>query len=336
MPRVPVLLLVGLLSAVGGSMAAGDEDAKTPKCVAGGGEYEFAAEEPDRVIAKAPNGAELTQRDADIVGGILAWSFGTQLTEGQKSVVWQSVVEFWKTADAQAVEQFSQGFRQMPELIPKLDPQQRSQIQAASAGIFLRMAQMAPNDPLAQVILTVAQSAALVLAGNGTQYQLTKQDVDALLEYLCFQNQMMTGVQVVVTAEQYAQFTDQIVEHFNAASDEEKAQLSTFDLLWGQLRSAWAIAQATQQQALIDQQIQQWQQAYQQAGIYNPGAGGWANAAPVGGWGGGGGEMDQSTFDTLSNVLRMEHETSMGIINNIGDGPTTSVYDSSGNWLYDY
>jgi hypothetical protein len=223
----------------------------------------------------------------------------------------------------------------MPQIIPQLDPQKRSQLQAASASVFLQMAQMDPNDPLAQVILTVAQSAAQVLAGTGTQHQLTKQDVDALLEYLCFQNQMMTGVQVVVTAEQYAEFTEQIVQHFNAASEEEQAKLSSFDLLWGQLRSAWAIAQATQQQALIDQQIQQWRQAYQQAGIYNPGAGGWANAAPQGGWGGGGG-MDQSTFDTLSDVLRMEHETSMAIINNIGDGPAYDVYDSSGNWLYSY
>ncbi|MBM3498796.1 MAG: hypothetical protein FJX74_09005 [Armatimonadetes bacterium] len=334
MPR----LIAGALlvaSIVARAAVAQVDPATAPETVAGGA-YNFVSEDPDKVIAKALDGSELTQKDADIVGGILAWSFGTQLTEAQKGVVWASTVAFWQAADAQAVQQFSQGFRQMPLIIPQLNEQQRSQIQAASAGIFLQMAQMAPNDPLAQVILTVAQSAAQVLAGDGTQYQLTRQDVDALLEYLCFQNQMMTGVQVVVTAEQYAQFTDQIVEHFNAASDEEKAQLSTFDLLWGQLRSAWAIAQATQQQALIDQQIQQWQQAYQQAGIYNPGAGGWANAAPVGGWGGGGGEMDQSTFDTLSNVLRMEHETSMGIINNIGDGPTTSVYDSSGNWLYDY
>jgi hypothetical protein len=330
MSRLHAFSLVAALLLSG--LAVGQDD---PQTVAGG-EYNFVSEDPDKVIAKALDGSELTQKDADIVGGLLAWSFGTQLTEAQKKVVWASTVAFWEAADAVAVQQFSQGFRQMPVLIPQLNEQQRGQVQAASAGIFLQMAQMAPNDPLAQVIITVAKSAVEVLAGNGTPHQLTKQDVDALLEYLCFQNQMMTGVQVVVTADQYAQFTEQIVEQFNAASDEDKAQLASFDLLWGQLRAAWAIAQATNQQALIDQQIQQWQQAYQQAGIYNPGAGGWANAAPQGGWGNAGSTMDQSTFETLSDVLRMQHETSMGIINNIGDGPDTSVYDSSGNWLYDY
>ena len=43
------------------------------------------AEYMEQVLARAPNGMGLTQKDIDVFGGVMAWSFGTRLTEGQKA-----------------------------------------------------------------------------------------------------------------------------------------------------------------------------------------------------------------------------------------------------------
>jgi hypothetical protein len=146
---------------------------------------------------------------------------------------------------------------------------------------------------------------------------------------------MMTGQVVVVTPEQRETFTADVIARFEGGSEEEQAELAQFDLLWGQLRAAWAAAEAAQQQHLLQQQIRQWQQAYQQQGIYDPAAGGWGAAQPRGGW-----ELMQDArerrlnAETMSDILKMKHNTSMAIIGNMGGGGGLDVFDSSGNWLY--
>ncbi len=316
-------------TAVAEGLLEGDET-QLQSYVAGSGGFSFASKEPGAVLAKAADGSPLTQGDVDIYGSLVAWAFNTRLTEGQKVTVREALMEFWPAAQSQDVQNFAGGVRSMPDLIPKLSAEQREQMRLNLATTLLGMAQNMPGHPMSRVIMAVSGAMRQVLAGAGTDAEFTQQDVNAMIEMMMFQQQQTSGQPVSITAEQYQQLVQQLVARYNQAPAEEKMALANMDAQWGMLRAAWARAQAAQQQALA----QQWQQAYaqQQATTgYSPYMTGWQGAAPAGG-----GQMSQGSFDAVMNAMNATHDASMQTLGAIDGGYDTSVYDSGGDWLYDY
>lgn len=99
------------------------------------------------------------------------------------------------------------------------------------------------------------------------------------------------------------------------------------DEQWAVLRARWAAAAAANQQAAA----RQWQQAYaqQQAGWTTPFSGGRQGGSS-------GGQMSDSQFDAVMNSMNTLHEGSMTTLGGIDGNYDVSVYDSAGQWLYDY
>lgn len=319
----------------------GGDGTQLQNYVAGSGQWSFASADPQAVLATAPDGTPLKQADLDVFGAVLAWSFNVRLTEAQKEIVRATLVEYWQNAPANEILEFN-NIRRAPEQIATLTPEQKVMVQLTFANNFIQIAQQNQGHPFALLVMQISGNARSVLAGAGTAAELTQQDVDAVLEMYLFQLQMMTGQAVFLTPEEHVQFTQQIVEKYNAASDQEKLEMANADAQWAVLRAAFAQAQAAQQQQLMQQQAQQWQQQYSQTYPNDPymqgylgGQAQWdamARANPRGTRS----NNNQATLGIMQNMIDMQHRTSMGIINNIGSGPTTNVYDSAGNWMYDY
>ncbi len=297
-------------------------------------EMTFLSQNLDQVLATAPDGTQLSQRDVDIYSGIIAWCFGTRLTEAQKAIVKQAIVGFWQQAPEGGTQAFRDGVRPMPDLLPKLNDAQREQIRGQMAASLLQMAYGMQTLPLGQVILGVANCAQQVLAGAGTQWPLTQQDVDAAIEYTAFQTQMMTGAPIAMSNEQRMQLAMEIVRQYNDGSPQEQETLSRMDEYWATLRVMWSMAAEQQQQAAQQQWLQAYQQQYQQA---PPMAGGYAGGGyPATGGYTGGGEMSQSTFDTLQNVMDQDYQSSMSALGAIDGEYDYDVYDAGGDFLYSY
>ncbi len=328
--------------AVDEGMLGGDEGG-VQSHVAGGRPWSFASANPEAVLARAPDGTPLTQFDVDVFGAVLAWSFNVRLTEAQKAVVLDTLIEYWQVAPSNEVVDFN-NIRTAPDRIAQLTPEQKQFFQFSCASTFVGVAQQTPDHPFALLVMQIAGNAHNVLAGAGTNAELTQQDVDAILEMHLFQIQLMTGQAVFITPEQHQQLTQQIVEKFNASSNEEKAAMANADAQWGALRAAFAQAQAAQQYQLMQEQAQQWQQQYSQVYPNDPFMQGYLQQQPQANWGGGtgaysggsGSGLTPETLGMMQNMMDMQHQTSMGIINNMGGGATTNVYDSAGNFLYDY
>lgn len=295
----------------------------------------FLSGNPDEIVATAPDGEKLTRQDVDIYSGIIAWCFGTRLTEVQKQTVKQAIIGFWQQAPPGGTQSFNDGVRPMPDLLPRLDDARREQMRGQMSASLIQMAYGMQNLALGQVILQVAGSAQQVLAGAGTQWPLTQQDVDAAIEYSIFQTQMMTGQPVALSNEQRMQLAMEIVRQYNEGSPEQQETLSRMDEYWALVRVLWSMAAEAQQQAAQQQWQQAYQQQYQQA---PPVAAGYTGGYPVGvyGYDSGGGEMSQSTYDTLMNVMNMDYESSMSAIGAIDGAYDYDVYDASGNWLYSH
>ena len=294
----------------------------------------FLSQDLDEVLATAPDGAKLTQRDVDLYSGIIAWCFSTRLTEAQKQVVKQAIVGFWQQAPAGGPQAFNDGVRPIPDLLPQLDDTQREQLRGQMSATLLQMAYGMQNLPLGQVILGVAGSAQQVLAGAGTQWPLTAQDVDSAIEYTAFQTQMMTGAPIAMSNEQRMQLATQIVQQYNDGSPQEKETLSRMDEYWASLRVMWSMAAEQQQQAAQQQWLQAYQQQFQQA---PPMVGGYAGGGyPAGGGYAAGSEMSQSTFDTLQNVMDLDYQSSMSALGAIDGEYDYDVYDAGGDFLYSY
>jgi len=313
---------------VEGDEGAPGTPATPPPPPAGGAptipEMTFLSQNLDEVLATAPDGAQLNQRDVDIYSGIIAWCFSTRLTEAQKEVVKQAIVGFWQQAPAGGTQAFNDGVRPMPDLLPQLDDAQREQLRGQMSATLLQMAYGMQTLPLGQVILGVAGSAQQVLAGAGAQWPLTAQDVDSAIEYTAFQTQMMTGAPIALSNEQRMQLATEIVRQYNEGSPEEKQTLSRMDEYWASLRVMWSMAAEQQQQAAQ----QQWLQAYQQQFQQPP--------PMMGGYAGAGGEMSQSTFDTLQNVMDLDYQSSMSALGAIDGEYDYDVYDAGGDFLYSY
>jgi len=289
---------------------------------------DFVSKDPDKVVATSPNGDTVTQRDVDLYGSLMGWAFGVRLTEAQKALVRDTMLADWQRAGPQEV-QTRDMLRKVPVLLPQMTDAQREQLRLSFQTDFLGKVQIAPDHPLAKLIVLISANARNVLAGAGTPFELTQQDVDALLEFLCFQAQAQTGQAVAVTPEQREAFTKQTVEYFGKAGDQQKQTLAGMEEMWGMLRAYWAAAQAAQQQALM----QQWQQAYAQQRPVG-------NMQPMMGWptafGGGGGEMSDSQFNTCMDALNNLHHASMDAIHRIADDEYGAMYDGAGNWLYSF
>jgi hypothetical protein len=297
---------------------SGSEDA-APGCNA-----TFEPEPPTTVLAKMPDGTPLTQQDVDLYGGVMAWAFGTRLTEAQRATIRDTLVEFWPQAPPTFNRDFDLGFRKLPERLPQMPPEARQQLQLGYAQTFMLLPRQMPEHPISRVVLEVSAAARQVLAGAGTAHELTQQDVDSLLEYLCFQTQMQTGQPVVITPPQHQAFTQQVVAHFQA-TPASRPQLAAMDVVWARLRARWTAAALAQRQALL----QQWQQAYTRQSGPAPYMTTWQNAY------GNGGEMSDSTFDAVMNAMNATHNASMHTLGGVDGTYEGSWYDGAGNWLYD-
>jgi len=293
------------------------------------GSFKFISNDPDAVATRSLNGYPLTNRDIDIYGGVMAWSFGTRLTEEQKQIIHAALREFWPQAPDDMVQMFRVGILSTPHLIPRLPAQRREELRVGYAQTFIQMAQGMGRHPLAQVIMTVSAAARNVLAGAGTTAELTLQDAQALLEYLAFQTQMQTGQVVMITPKQRIDFINQVKSYYLKANARIKKSLASMDESWAVLRARWAAAAAARQQAVIDQ----WQRIYAQQ-----------RQAPQwrtpfrGGYQGGqaGGGMSDSQFDAVMGAMNTMHQSSLTTLGAIDGGYDTEVYDSAGQWLYEY
>ncbi len=305
-----------------------DSEGKGEGCVVNSKGFSFASGDPKNVVEKALDGSPLTRRDVDIFGSVMAWSFGARLTEQQKVVVRNSLIESWSKLPSDQVQPFRKGVLGVPDMLSKLPADKREQLRVSFAAAFLQTAEQTPNDPLARLVRTISGNTRNIVAGAGTDAELSQQDVDALLEYLAFRTQIQTGRPVTMTVQQRAAFTKMVVAHYEEAGGPERKQLSLMDRDWGRLRAHWAAAQAAQQQALT----RQWQQAYaqRQVAASRPAyPANWYNTTPSG-------TMSQGSFDAVMNSMNATHDASMQTLGAIDGGYDTSVYDSAGDWLYDY
>ncbi len=291
--------------------------------------FSFASQDKDRVLARAPDGSALSQMDVDVFGGVLAWAFGTRLTEAQKAVVRDALVEFWPGAPPQGIQDFRIGILSTPQIFPGLNPERREAFRTAYAQVFVALSQSLGSHPLAQVILEVSAGSRNVLAGAGTDAELTLQDAHAFLEYLAFTSQMQTGQPTVITTELRDSFVKRVVANYGSASPEVRSVLADMDERWAVLRAWWASAVAAQQQAVA----RRWQQAsaqQQAAGWPSPfGGGGWQGASA-------GSEMSNSQFDAVMSSMDTLHQSSLSTLGAIDGEYDFAVYDSAGQWLYEY
>jgi hypothetical protein len=151
----------------------------------------------------------------------------------------------------------------------------------------------------------------LVAYDPATQTGATDRDVRAALDFLAWQAQASGGS----LPTRYAEYEAYVAQHFGSLSRDEKEFLSAAAVIWSLAQAQWATLSASQRT----------QAQHQIAGASAPDLSVLQQQA----------QHDAAYYQTLSEISAMQHQTSMGILNNMG-GATQELWqtDAYGNPTY--
>ncbi|MEM0962539.1 MAG: DUF5640 domain-containing protein [Bacteroidota bacterium] len=172
---------------------------------------------------------------------------------------------------------------------------------------LLEMRRQMPNEP-SPFFDAITNRVRLLAYDPATQTGATDQDVQAALDYAAWLAAASGGT--APSARDRRAYETYVVQNFGSLPRDEKEFLSAAAVIWTLTQYQWA-ALSQQQQQVAQQQI----------------------ASQPSGWDASG--YDASTYEAMSTMSARMHETSMSILNNIGDS-TQEMWrtDAYGNPQY--
>jgi hypothetical protein len=194
------------------------------------------------------------------------------------------------------------------------NPMQIAMLRQAFVFAFHQAAQSVAESEHPPFIKVMYRHLRVVAFDAQNQLVLTDRDVDALIAYGSFLQQLQGGAAPMWSAAQREKLITSLQAAFPTLTVEQKRFYCSMTVYWNYVVYAWGQAVAAERQRMAMALL-----GAQQAAAAQPAAT-YGNMQPqynVYGQGGGG-EMSDSTYDTLQNVLLEQHAASMNVIDAIG------------------
>jgi hypothetical protein len=301
----------------------------------------------ERVLAEG--NPPLTQKTVDQFAGYFQWILDVELTEAQRDELRRLVVDVWEKQDASAM-------RGIQSLV-----KQYRQVEAAEEATrdFWREENQAKvvqsirgaDDPASKWALAVYEAAHQPLVDGDPP--LTRQMADAQLEVLCFMAAVVRGAEPVAVPKAVKdEWAGHLQEGWASLNDGQKKLVANTPLLWAAIRAGWpqmpnqdkekwrrqwekdlgpllkkveqpAVGNATggsPQDALsraLDATEKKSRELDEQMQSSDPTAAQKAALERL--------QHQQATYQMISNISRMQFQTSQAIISNMNAG-----------WHYEY
>lgn len=306
MTRLIVLsLLLALAVALPGQAQEADE---TPPALTTAS-FDFGTADSAEVLATAADGSQLTRHLADVFVLVVGWAFDTNATERQALALRTGLSAAWPEMGATDVAEFAE-LVGVPDAVASLTEADRDKLRADLSGALVNEAQAAPEHPLWAAVLDVAARSRAVVAGEGTETELTAQSVDAFVELMLFQIAEASEQAVALSEEEFLGLERSVVEGARSGAREDLAPLAEMDTLWGQLRLAWAEADEATRQSTVAAWSDTLRASLPPEAATPPAADGSATLSPTAA------HFLSQNYAAMSNFLRATHENNMAIINN--------------------
>ncbi len=268
-----------------------------------------------RVLPQA-GGYQLTQNDINAYIDVLQFIINQPLSNFERQELTEQLIEEFQTYP----QQFITDSRSLAETRDKMyqitDPIQIGLIRQSLVVAFYK----ATKDTLASelpLFIQLMNRYVQVLAFDETNdLILTNKDLDALLEYSAFIYQLNTGEQLNWTYSAIESTKTDVLRRFPTLSQEEKQFYCSMSIIWGFFRYIWEMASVIQRSQIA-------QNLFSGSQLGAPGAGiDYSYIQPQESLSyAGGGEMDDSTFETLKYCMMLDHASTMNVFSSIGDSP---------------
>jgi hypothetical protein len=271
--------------------------------------FDFGTVDSAEVLATAADGSQLTRHLSDVFVLVIGWAFDTSPTERQALALRTGLGAAWPEMGANDVAEFAE-LVGVPDAVASLSEADRDKLRTDLAGALVNEAEAAPEHPLWAAVLDVAARSRAVVAGEGTEAELTAQSVDAFVELMLFQIAKASGQDVALSEEEFLSLERAVVEGAKGSPPEDLASLAEVDTLWGQLRLAWAEADEGTRQSTVAAWSETLRASLPPEVATPPAADGSTTLSPTAA------HFLSQNYAAMSNFLRATHENNMAIINN--------------------
>ncbi len=251
----------------------------------------------------------------DECNDFLEWLMQTPLTDTQKATVETEVRGYWQKNIRKEIDDFAELLKGRQQLAA-MKPTEREVARQVVLDGAIKQWRTDKDSPAAKMMLEIYDNAHKPIAAGSPP--LTRQNVDAFAEFLCFAAGQTAGITATPTAEIRDKLAADVAANYATLANEQRQLIAQMPLIWASLRMLWPDMPEAQKTEYING----WKQNPQLVAL--------------------GGQLStnsqskllelqakmraqQATFQTMSNIMRMQHETNMIIIGNMG-----------GNTRYEY
>ena len=290
---------------------------------------------PSAASAQAPPGdasgvlvagdPQLTQQTVDRFTRFIEWMIEVPLTKLQKDAIQTRMVFMWTNKVMDDIGGVNQILKVQDQLDP-LDEGRRGIMRIQIRKIFMETARMHIQDPLMKLIVDADDAGHRPIAVG--KPPLTRQSTDAFLELLSFiASEAANQKPYQPTQAEKDTFAKALADGYPKLPDTGKEQFAQIPLLWAAIRAAWNDANDEQKAVLRKNWADGMKTLAQQPQSQTPASSGTPSNQSSNESGDlaklqKDRQMDQLRFQTLSNISRMNFETSMHIIRNMNPSVT--------------
>ena len=270
-------------------------------------------------IQLEPGEPPLTRFMVDETGDFLEWLLQSPLTDGQRATVEEEMRKSWKADNRKDIDDVRE-LLEGREKLAEMKPGEREVVRQAVLDEAIKGWREDKESPAAQMALSIHDAANKPIAAGDPP--LTRQQVDAFTEFIYFAAGQTAGVKASPKDDVKKKMAEDVAAKYPNIPEEGRRTFGKMPLAWAAIRMLWPDMAEAEKKGYVDG----WKASAEltalgkelgkeaQAKASSDFA---ANAARL--------QMQQQHFQMMSNIMRMQHETSMVIIGNMG-----------GNTRYEY
>ena len=257
----------------------------------------------------------LTRYKLDEVNGFLEWLMQVPLTDAQKATVETEIRGYWQKnirTDMDDVAELLRGRQQLAAM----KPAERELARQAMLEAAVTEWRADKKSASAKMMMEIYDNSHKPIAAGNPP--LTRQNVDAFAEFLFFAAGQTAGVTAKPPAEMREKLANEVAANYATLPNEQRELIARMPLIWAALRMLWP----EMPEAEKAQYVEGWKQSPSLVELgkqLRPAAPNdfLARQAAL--------QAQNQSFQMMSNIMRMQHESKMIIIGNMG-----------GNTRYEY
>ena len=261
----------------------------------------------------------LTRYMLDEVTDFLDWLMQVPLTDAQKATVEAEIRGYWQKNVRKEMDDIAE-FLAGREQLAAMKPAEREVARQAILEEVVKQWRTEKDSPSAKMMMDIYDNSHKPIAAGNPP--LTQQNVDAFAEFLCFAAGQTAGVTATPPAAMREKLAKEVAANYASLPNDQRELIARMPLIWASLRLLWP----EMPEAERTQYIEGWKRSAPLVELGKqlkppPAAATTSdflrNQAAL--------QAQQQSFQMMSNIMRMQHETNMIIIGNMG-----------GNTRYEY